>query len=264
LGRAERRYAEASLADSSREAKLMASFKKIAHRGASGHYPENTRLAFAKAIELGVDMIELDCQMTQDGHVVVFHDERLNRTAGTRGTIRKKPLEQLKKLDIGRWRKKDFAGERILTLEEALNTIDGNADLCLEIKTFADAPPGIELKILFIVSHYDYLDRTIFSSFNYPTLFRVRELAPEASLGLIVGSATKENPLDNARRLAARSLHVQKEIASREFLMRAWDEGLDIYVWTVNEIREMEALVSMGVQGLISDFPERFGKLTSW
>jgi glycerophosphoryl diester phosphodiesterase len=264
LGRAERRYAEASLADSSREAKLMASFKKIAHRGASGHYPENTRLAFAKAIELGVDMIELDCQMTQDGHIVVFHDERLNRTAGTRGTIRKKRLEQLKKLDIGRWRKKDFAGERILTLEEALNTIDGNVDLCLEIKTFADALPGIELKILFIVSHYDYLDRTIFSSFNYPTLFRVRELAPEASLGLIVGSATKENPLDNARRLAARSLHVQKEIASREFLMRAWDEGLDIYVWTVNEIGEMEALVSMGVQGLISDFPERFGKLRSW
>ena len=84
----------------------MAGFKKIAHRGASGQYPENTRLAFGKAIEAGVDMIELDCQMTQDGHVVVFHDERLTRTAGIRGTIRSKTLEQLKKLDIGRWRKK--------------------------------------------------------------------------------------------------------------------------------------------------------------
>ena len=242
----------------------MARFKKIAHRGASGQYPENTRLAFAKAIESGVDMIELDCQMTQDGHIVVFHDERLNRTAGISGTIRSKRLEQLKKLDVGRWRKKTFAGERILTLEEALETIGGNTNLCLEIKTFANAPPGIELKILFIVSHYDYLDRTIISSFNYPSLSRVRELAPEALLGLIVGSGTKNDPLETARSLAAHSLHVQKEIASREFLARAWDEGLDIYVWTVNEIREMEAMVSMGVQGLISDFPERFGKLTSW
>ena len=239
----------------------MAGFKKIAHRGASGQYPENTRLAFGKAIEAGVDMIELDCQMTQDGHVVVFHDERLTRTAGIRGTIRSKTLEQLKKLDIGRWRKKVFQGERILTLEEALEAIGGNADLCLEIKSYPDSPPGIELKILFIVSHYDSLDRTIFSSFDSHCLFRVRELAPEASLGVIVGSHTRENSLEVARRLTANSLHVQREIATREFLTRAWDDGLDVYVWTVNEVRDMEVWVSMGVQGLISDFPERFCKL---
>ena len=82
----------------------MPGFKKIAHRGASGQYPENTRLAFVKAIEAGVDMIELDCQMTQDGHVVVFHDERLTRTASARGTVTSKTLEYLKKLDIGQWR----------------------------------------------------------------------------------------------------------------------------------------------------------------
>jgi glycerophosphoryl diester phosphodiesterase len=239
----------------------MAGFKRIAHRGASGRYPENTRLAFIKAIEAGVDMIELDCQMTQDGHVVVFHDERLMRTAGIRGTIRSKTLEQLKRVDIGQWRKKVFKGERILTLEEALEVIGGNADLCLEIKSYADSPPGIEIKILFIVSHYDCLDRTIFSSFDYHCLVRVRELAPEASLGVIVGSHTRENPLEVARRLTANSLHVQREIATREFLTRVWDEGLDVFVWTVNEVRDMEILVSMGVQGLISDFPERFCKL---
>src|SRR5687767_15686111 len=74
----------------------MAGFKKIAHRGASGHYPENTRLAFTKAIQAGADMIELDCQLSRDGHVVVFHDEQLQRTAGVRGTLHSKTLAQLK------------------------------------------------------------------------------------------------------------------------------------------------------------------------
>lgn len=239
----------------------MAGFKKIAHRGASGQYPENTRLAFVKAIEAGVDMIELDCQMSRDGHVVVFHDEGLSRTAGARGAIRSKTLEQLKKLDIGQWRKKAFKGERILTLEEALQAIAGKTDLCVEIKSYPDSPPGMEIKILFIVSHYDYLDRTIFSSFNYDCLARIRELAPEASIGLIVDSRSKADPFETARRLAARSLHVQREIATREFLAQAWEDGLDVYVWTVNDSRDMEALIALGVQGLISDFPEKFSKL---
>ena len=239
----------------------MAGFKKIAHRGASGQYPENTRLAFVKAIEAGVDMIELDCQMSRDGHVVVFHDEGLSRTAGSRGAIRSKTLEQLKKLDLGQWRKKAFKGERILTLEEALQAIAGKTDLCVEIKSYPDSPPGMEIKILFIVSHYDYLDRTIFSSFNYNCLARIRELAPEASIGLIVDSRGKTDPFETARRLAARSLHVQREIATREFLAQAWEDGLDVYVWTVNDSRDMEALIALGVQGLISDFPEKFSKL---
>jgi glycerophosphoryl diester phosphodiesterase len=241
----------------------MAGFKKIAHRGASGHYPENTRLAFVKAIEAGVDMIELDCQLSRDGHVVVFHDEQLRRTAGSRGPVRSKDLEQLKQLDIGRWRKKSFAGERILTLEEALDVLAGKVDLCLEIKPYPKSPPGIELKILFILSHYDYLDRTIVCSFDYRSLARVRELAPEASLGLICGSVLKQDPFEPARRLAATSLHVQKTLATREFLSLAWEEGLDVHVWTVNELREMETFVSMGVQGVMSDFPERFTKLNS-
>ena len=241
----------------------MASFKKIAHRGASGHFPENTRLAFVKAVEAGAEMIELDCQMTRDGHVVVFHDEQLRRTANARGPLRGKTLEQLKKLDIGQWRKKSFRGQQILTLEEALEVLAGRADLCLEIKNFPKSLPGIELKILFILSHYDYLDRTIVASFDYRCLGRVRELAPDVSLGLIFGKGVNTEPFEAARRLAAKSIHVQKSLASREFLAAAWEEGLDVHVWTVNELREMRVFASMGVQGLISDFPEKFQKIGS-
>jgi glycerophosphoryl diester phosphodiesterase len=240
----------------------MVRFKKIAHRGASGEYPENTRMAFAKAIEARADMIELDCQLTRDGHVVVYHDEKLRRITGARGALRDKTLAQLKTLDIGQWRKKAYMGERILTLEEAIETVAGNVDLCVEIKSFA-ATPGIELKLLFILSHYDYLDRTMISSFDYRVLDRVRELAPEATIAVIFGSNSKEDPFNAASRLGAVSINVQKELASREFLRRAWDSGLDVYVWTINDLRQMEEFASLGIQGIITDFPEKFWKLNS-
>ena len=119
----------------------------------------------------------------------------------SRGKIQDKTLEQLRKLDIGKWRKPAFRGEKILTLEEALEIIAGNVDLCLEIKTAAAAPAGIELKLLFILSHYDYLERTTISSFDYRSLARVRELAPEATLGIIYGASIKEDPFAAAERL---------------------------------------------------------------
>jgi glycerophosphoryl diester phosphodiesterase len=239
----------------------MAGFIKVAHRGASGHFPENTRLAFEKAIEARADMIELDCQLSQDGHVVVFHDERLNRTARARGKIGEKTLEQLKKLDVGQWRKKAFKGERILTIEEVLQFVAGHIDLCIEIKHFPHSPYGIELKLLFILSHYSCLDRTIISSFNYHCLDRVRELAPESRVGVLFGVDSKEDPFAAARRLDATSIHVQKDLATREFMDRAWEGGLDVHVWTVNEVRDMEKFASLGVQGIVSDYPEKFWKL---
>jgi glycerophosphoryl diester phosphodiesterase len=241
----------------------MAAFKKIAHRGASGEYPENTRLAFVKAIEARADIIEIDCQMTSDGHIVIFHDESLMRTAGVRGTVKNRTLKQLKTLDVGQWKNRSHRGERILTLEEALETIGGKADLCLEIKSYPGSGPGIELKILFTLSHYDYLDRTILSSFDYRCLARVRDLAPETSIGVIFGSNVKENPFDAVKNLGAASIYVQKELASRNFLEHAWQEGLDVHVWTVNAVRDLEAFAAMGVQGLVSDFPGRLWKLRS-
>jgi glycerophosphoryl diester phosphodiesterase len=239
----------------------MAKFLRIAHRGASGSFPENTGLAVEKAIETRADMIELDCQLSSDGHVVIFHDERLVRITGAGGLVNRMSLEQLKRLDAGGWRKAAFKGERIPTLEEVVALVGGQADLCLDIKQYSGSPPGIELKLLFILSHYDYLDRTIFSSFDYACLRRVRELAPEARLGVIYGTGVEENPFVIAAEIEAASLHLQKELATREFVQNAWQLGLDVFVWTVNELREMEDFASLGVQGIMSDFPERFWRL---
>jgi glycerophosphoryl diester phosphodiesterase len=239
----------------------MSNFLKVAHRGASGRFPENSAIAFKRAIESAADMIELDCQQTADGHVVIFHDQHLRRLAGARGKVSEKNLQQLKSLDIGRWKSRTFSGERILTLEEALEIIARRTGLCLEIKQFPGSPAGIEIKILFVLSHYDWLDETIISSFDYGSLARVRELAPEARIGIIYGSGVSEDPFSTAERLSAASIHVQKELATEAFLNRGWEMGLDVFVWTVNDPRMIEKYAALGVQGIISDYPERLSKL---
>ena len=239
----------------------MADFIKIAHRGSSGSYPENTRLAFEKAIEAGADMIEMDCRLSKDGHVVVIHDDRLDRTARAKGFVKGKTLRQLKKLDVGAWLKKSFKGERIQTLEEILEIVSGKVEINLEIKSVLRGPLGIELKVLFIVSHFDYLERAIFSSFDYQSLRRLRELAPDVRIGVLYGAGIKDNPFQAAREMNAYSLHIQREFATPHFLEEARELGLKSFVWTVNEAKEMEKFLSLGVDGIISDFPEKFWKI---
>jgi glycerophosphoryl diester phosphodiesterase len=239
----------------------MNTFIRVAHRGSSGTCPENTRAAILKALDAGVEMIEIDCQLSKDGHVVVFHDERLARTARARGFVRSKTLKDLKKLDIGSWFKKSFKGERILTLEEVLDLLDGRADLNIDVKGDSQGALGMELKLLFILSHYEYLERTLFSSFDHRIVRRVRELAPDTRIGILHGAGMKENPFELARELGAESVHLQKELATPAALERAAESGLKTLVWTVNDVGEMERLLKLGVDGIFSDYPEKFWKV---
>ncbi|HLD30222.1 MAG TPA: glycerophosphodiester phosphodiesterase family protein, partial [bacterium] len=197
----------------------------------------------------------------KDGHVVVIHDDRLDRTARAKGFVKGKTLRQLKKLDVGAWLKKSFKGERIQTLEEILEIVSGKVEINLEIKSVLRGPLGIELKVLFIVSHFDYLERAIFSSFDYQSLRRLRELAPDVRIGVLYGAGIKDNPFQAAREMNAYSLHIQREFATPHFLEEARELGLKSFVWTVNEVKEMEKFLSLGVDGIISDFPEKFWKI---
>ncbi|MBI2361131.1 MAG: glycerophosphodiester phosphodiesterase [Deltaproteobacteria bacterium] len=218
-------------------------------------------MAFVKAIEAGADMIELDCQLSKDGHVVVIHDERLDRTAGARGPVCSKTLKQLKKLDVGARFKRSFKGQQILTLEEVMDTVAGRVELNLDIKTAPRGPLGIELKVLFILSHYHYLERSVLSSFDYRVLRQLRELAPEAVLGVLYGRGVTESPLRVAEEIGAYSVHVEKELATPQFLEQASRMKLKRFVWTLNEVAEMERFLALWVEGIVSDFPEKFWKI---
>ncbi|MBU6283841.1 glycerophosphodiester phosphodiesterase, partial [bacterium] len=130
----------------------------MAHRGASAECPENTLVAFRRAMELGANMIECDLQLTADGHVVVFHDWSLERTTDGSGTVRDQPLAVLRSLDAGSWKEPRFAGERVPTLEEALDATAGRVGLNLELKSLR-AEGLLALSALRIVEQHAALDR---------------------------------------------------------------------------------------------------------
>lgn len=240
---------------------LRADFIKIAHRGASGSCPENTRVAFERAVEARVDMISAECQLSRDGHVVVFRDQRLDRITGGGRGVGGKSLRELKKIDVGAWFRKSFRGETILTLEELLEVVAGSVDLGLQIVPPRRAAVGMELRILFILSHYDYLDRTILSSFDYRSLRQVRAFAPEVRIGLHFGPQAGEDPFQVAREIRAYSLHIEKRLATPSLLEKAGKAGLKTFVGTVNEVSEMERLLSLGASGIASSYPEKFWKV---
>ena len=120
----------------------------IAHRGASALAPENTIAAFERAVELGADVIELDLHMSQDGELVVIHDDTLDRTTDGSGPVHHRSLGELMRLDAGRWFGEGFAGQRIPRLDEVLDRFAGKVPLALEIKAGSTFFPGIEEKVV--------------------------------------------------------------------------------------------------------------------
>jgi len=230
---------------------------RIAHRGASGHCPENTRAAFLRAIELGADMVELDCQMTRDGAVVVIHDDRLDRTTSGSGRVRDRTLREIKALDAGSWFSAEFANEEILTLEEVIELLRGHVELNLEIKG-EDAPGRLEIQCVGIVRSLRFSSQTVFSSFSAPRMRLVRDLADDARIGVLVDKgASWAGALDFARDIAAEAMHPQRSLASAATLAEAHERGLEVRAWAVNRPADIDALVALGIDGIFTDFPER-------
>jgi glycerophosphoryl diester phosphodiesterase len=207
---------------------------RIAHRGASGHCPENTRAAFLRAIELGADMVELDCQMTRDGAVVVIHDDQLDRTTSGSGRVRDHTL-----------------------LEEVIELLRGHVELNLEIKG-EDAPGRLEIQCVGIVRSLRFSSQTVFSSFSAPRMRLVRDLADDARIGVLVDKgASWAGALDFARDIAAEAMHPQRSLASAAALAEAHERGLEVRAWAVNRQADIDALVALGIDGVFTDFPER-------
>lgn len=226
----------------------------IAHRGASGHRPENTMSAFALAVEQRADMIETDLHRTRDGEVVITHDEELAGLGGE-GEIADATLGDVRALDAG-------GGERVPTLEELLDRFGERIPFNLELKRSTRGPyEGLEASALAAVEARGLLGRTLFSSFYDPVLARVRELAPAARLGLLISQRYPRDPVLRAQALGAEAIHPEASLVDPALVAEAHAAGLRVFVFTVDAEEAMSRLLALGVDGLFTNFPDRMRRI---
>jgi glycerophosphoryl diester phosphodiesterase len=231
-----------------------------AHRGFSAHYPEQTLLAFERAIEAGADRLEMDLAITSDGHIVMMHDRTIDRTTDGSGPVDAFTLAELQALDAGSWKGTQFAGERIPTLEEVLELADGRAILNLEIKSRGRAGSWVARVIeraVEVVQEHDAADRVVFSSFDFQALLQVRERLPEAKLLLLDWEepSSRFDMLDIAINHAFYAWSPNDTYATEERIRRAREAGLSVHVGASPGPRALE-LIAWGVDGLSANNPQ--------
>jgi glycerophosphoryl diester phosphodiesterase len=226
------------------------------HRGAMGYAPENTMAGFRKAVELGVDAIELDVHLTRDGEAVVLHDPRLERTTSGRGWVRNHTLAQIRELDAGSHFEAAFAGQRVPELGEVLAWARGRCVVDIEIKGDPAPYPGIEGRVVDLIRSHDMVDETIVISFEHPTARRVKELAPEITAGILY----RCRPIDvvgMAREAGVEALLPHWSDCRIEDVARAHQSGFSVHAWATSEPDEIRALLAMGVDSICSNHPDR-------
>lgn len=237
----------------------LANFLRIGHRGSSGEAPENTIVAFRRALEQGAQMIECDLQLSADGHVVLIHDWTVDRTTNGVGTVAEMTMAQLETLDAGSWKSEEFRDEGIPTLEQALDAVLPSGRLNLELKCRGSEEDArrLALSAVAAVADRDAFDRVIFSSFDRPALEALRDVSSEAPIGVLWVFAPFDEAFLLAEQLGAVALHPRAEAVDVSVCDEAHERGLTVNSWTVNETQAIFDQVRMGVDGVISDHPGR-------
>lgn len=230
---------------------------KIGHRGAAGTRPELTRASFERAIAVGCDMIELDVQLTCDHQLVVLHDRTLGRTVAGSGAVRACRLDELCALDAGVWFGPAYAGERVLSLDQVLDLTRGRVDLNVEIKSPEPDWVATAAVLADLLNGHGRLGSTIISCFDPGALRCVRSCEPAARLGVLWHRSDVAPAWALAAELAAGSIHPEWTLVDAALVAEAHRRGLTILAWTVNDPAHMARLADLGIDGLMSDFPER-------
>ena len=233
---------------------------RIAHRGASGAglAPENTLAAFERAIQVGVDAVEVDVRSTRDGALVVLHDPLLDRTTDRDGPVHEMSLEQVREADAGGWFGPEFVGQKVPILAEVLDLMRRRALVVIEIKAdhLAEA-------VLRVVDDLVVADQVVIQSFSFETLRRVKAIDPAAPTALLVGNLPTSPSRMRARRmvrevlsLGANILNIWHATLTPAFFEEVRKRGLTVWTWTVDEEVVLRDVVQMGVQGVATNRPD--------
>ena len=215
---------------------------RIGHRGARAYEPENTLRSFRKALELGVNAVELDVRMTKDGEIVVIHDAEVDRTTNGTGLVSTLTLKEIKGL-------KTEKDETIPTLEEALDFLDKKVKVLIELKETA-----LEAKVLKIVQKGKLESNVVIVSFLEDALRNVKQLDEKVETGLIY--VKHKNPVKAAIDLKASYLLPLYRFTHTADVQKAHQNGLRVIVWTINKPEEVADYVKKGVDGITSDTPD--------
>lgn len=227
--------------------------RNFAHRGASGRAPENTLLAFRYAFELGADAIECDVQLSADGFPVILHDATLDRTTNGRGPVAARSLEELRRLDAG-------AGERIPTLQEVLDLCREAGKLVnLEVKADSLAEAQAIARVVGqALEQGQHHERALVSSFWLPGVAALKQAYPTIRTATLHGGLRWRflSMLRAAQECGANAIHPQSALVSRGLVEAAHAAGLEVNVWTVDQPKTMQRLLSWGVDGIMTNYPE--------
>lgn len=234
--------------------------KIFAHRGFSGKYPENTMLAFKKAIEENVDGIELDVQLTKDGEVIIIHDETLDRTTDGKGLVVDYTLEEIKKFNAS-YIFKDMGFNSIPTLREYFELVK-NFDLItnIELKTGVNQYLGIEEKVLSLIQEFQLKNKVIISSFNHFSVMRMKKIAPYLKCGFL-----SEDWIIEAGKytysFGIECYHPRFNNLIPDVIEELKKYNLEINTWTVNSEEDMKYLKEKGIDSIITNYPDLAKKI---
>jgi len=229
----------------------------IAHRGASSYAPENTLAAFKLALQQGADGIELDAKLSADGQVVVFHDQTVDRTTPCQGRVKDFTLAELRKMDAGSHFDIAFCGESIPTLDEVFKAVGPLTFINIELKKFGVFNNPLPEKVIQLIRKYRLSQRVLLSSFNILSIIRIHRLSPEIPIGLLAltGKARFFAGAIMGRLIGYDSFHIAINDATPEMINEIHRRECRVFVYTVDQERDMQRLFEMGVDGIFTKDP---------
>ncbi len=230
----------------------------IAHRGASAYAPENTLAAFKMALQQGADGIELDAKLSADGHVVVIHDQTVDRTTPAKGLVREHIMADLHKMDAGSHFDVAFMGEPIPTLEEVFKAVGQLTYINVELTNYGSSFDDLPEKVAGLVKQNKLGQRVFFSSSNIFTLMRIHKLLPEVPIGLITKPGWRGSLMRTIPSLLVdyQSLHPELGDVTPELVQANHQKGRKVIVYTVNKEQDIQRMFEAGVDGIFTDDPQ--------
>ncbi len=230
--------------------------KNFAHRGFSGKYPENTMLAFSKAIETGCDGIELDVQLTKDNELVIIHDEELKRTTGHSGMVKDFTLVELKHFDAGSGFGVEFGFNPIPTLREYFDYISDKSVLTnIELKNSILPYKGMEEAVAALIQEYGLTNRIIISSFNHFSVCKCKKLLPDVRCAFLTG-CWQIGAGAYAKQNGVNYINPRYHFLTDDNISELNANSIGAMAWTVNDKIGMERLAANNIYAIITNHPD--------